>query len=261
MFLERCALHPLLAWVALALGLYALRQTLHQRAILFSMFCSLVTLAILGISAQQSGRFMLHAVPCIWFLSGVGAARFAGQASRYLSPTIREAALWILLPLVSLTAVLQRGRLQRDIFLTFATTNASVQMLALTARSADPTQPILQIGSNDLFNIEAARWNLSASSGIPYRDLTVDQFPMTHERLEKLRYAQSWSAPYERYQQLRNSGLRQIIEEGGYKTLIVFESDRWLRNQANRVQIEQLLASFPYTRWSNGANSVLVISF
>jgi len=260
MFFERCALDPTFAWIALALGLYSLRQALHQRAILFSILCIVATLTILGVSAQQGGRFMLHAVPCVWFLSGIGAVRFAAQSSRYLSPMTREAALWVLLLLVSLTAILQRERLQRDILFALETTNASVQMLALVTRSADPKQPILQIGSNDLFNIEAVRWTLSASSGIPYRDLTVDQFPMTHERLEKLRYVQPWSAPFEKYQRLRNSGLRQILEERGYKTLIVFESDRWLRNQANRVQIEQLLGSFPHTRWSDGVNSVLVVS-
>lgn len=255
MFLQRCALYPALAVTALAMSVFALAQIRQQRVILFSLLCIFTTLAVLGVSKQQGGRFMLHALPCLWLLCGVGAAQ--------ISATWRggTAMLWSLLLIFCIALPNQRERLHADILRALETKPSSMGMLELVIKSADAAAPVLQIGSNDLFNMESVRWALAAQSGRAFREITVDQFPMDYEKLDKLRYSQPWRAPYDKYRRQIGAGLDKVLQDGVYKTLVIFEGERWLRSADHKAQIAELLSAHPHQIWSDGTNTLTVVQF
>lgn len=255
MFVQRCTLHPVVSFVALGLALFALKYIREQRVVLFSVLCIFATLAVLGVSKQQGGRFMLHALPCLWLLCGLGASRVAAQWR------MGKPFLWTMLACMAVLIPLQRERLHADILRALETTHSAADMHAVVRANADAKAPILQIGSNDLFNLESVRWSLAAESGIAFREITVDQFPMNFERLDKLRYSQPWRAPFEKYRRQVDAPLEKALRDGNYKTLIVFEGERWLRRPEDQAQIAALLALHPHVRWTDGKNALTVIQF
>ncbi|MBN8548513.1 MAG: hypothetical protein J0M12_04280 [Deltaproteobacteria bacterium] len=255
MFMLRCALHPLLAALALLIAVISLKFIRAQRVILFSVLCIAATLAILGISKQQGGRFMLHALPCVWLLCGVGAARLAA-----FRPAL-VAFPYAILAVFVLNLQSERARIESDILRALETTPADQEMLTFATISANPSQPILQIGSSDRFNIEGVRWSLAAAYGLPFRSIQVDQFPMTVERFKNLKYAQPWRAPFDRARAQISQPLQTVIEQGGYKTLLVFEGERWLRQAENRAQLDAIMATQPHKTWQDEGKSLTVVNF